>query len=59
MRPPHGVTGLLAIDAPSSRPFLAVLVAAALTVVAGLLMPKVDTAVGGEPEPTDVEPAST
>jgi EmrB/QacA subfamily drug resistance transporter len=39
--------------------FLAVLVVAALTVVAGLLMPKVDAAVGRQPaEPTDTEPAA-
>jgi hypothetical protein len=36
-----------------------VLVAAALTVVAGLLMPKVDAAVGRQPaELTDTEPAA-
>ena len=39
--------------------FLAVLVAAVLTVVAGLLMPKVEAAAGRQPaEPTDTEPAA-
>jgi EmrB/QacA subfamily drug resistance transporter len=39
--------------------FLAVLVTAALTIVAGLLMPKVDATIGRQqPEPTDAEAAS-
>jgi hypothetical protein len=39
--------------------FLAVFVAAALTVVAGLLMPRAEAAIGRNgAEPTDAEPAS-
>jgi MFS family permease len=53
------VTDPAVATAAGAAVFLAVLVAAVLTVVAGLLMPKVYAAVGQQAEPTATEPAPT
>jgi EmrB/QacA subfamily drug resistance transporter len=55
----HPATDPAVATAAGAAVFLAVLVAAALTVVAGLLMPKVDAAVGQQhEEPTAAEPSA-
>jgi hypothetical protein len=55
-RPP---TDPVAAASAGTAVFIGVLVAAVLTIVAGLLMPKVDAAIGTkQAAPTDAEPAS-